>query len=89
MVGLSWSGYAAVTQVAGVLRTVTGELTAQSVMAAMRSLKDGPNAVGQTITCDPRPYPGFSGCTEGWLQFRHEADGTSKPLSDEFVKPKS
>jgi len=89
VVSLTWGGYAGVAQVAGVLRTITGELTAPTVMAAMRSLKDAPNAIGQTITCDPRPYPGFSGCTEGWLQFRTQADGTSKPLTNEFVKPKS
>ena len=89
VVGLSWAGYAAVTQFAAVTRTIAGELTAPVVMAAMRSLKDAPNAIGESITCDPRPTPLFSGCTEGWLRFRQEADGTSKPLSDEFVKPKS
>lgn len=89
VVGLAYAGYAGVWQTASVLRTIEGDLTAETVMAAMRALKDAPNALGQPITCDPRPYPGFSGCAEGWLEFRSQADGTFEPLSDEFVKPKS
>ena len=89
IVGLSYAGYAAVQQVAWVLSTIEGDLTAETVLAGMKVMKDGPNPIGQPITCDPRPQPGFSGCTPGWLFFQQQSDGTAKPLSDEFVSPKS
>ena len=89
IVGLSYAGYAAVQQVAWVLSTIEGDLTAETVLAGMKVMKDGPNPIGQPITCDPRPQPGFSGCTAGWLFFQQQPDGTAKPLSDEFVSPKS
>jgi branched-chain amino acid transport system substrate-binding protein len=89
IVGLTFGGYASIWQVANVLRTIPGELTAQTVMEGLRNLKDVPNALGQDITCNPRPYPGFSGCAEGWLEFESQADGTGKLVSDGFVKPKS
>ena len=87
--GPTFGGYSTVHQAADALRTMTGEISATTTMAAMRALKDLPNPIGEPITCDPRPYPNFSGCSQGWLMLRQEADGTSKPITDEFVKPKS
>jgi len=89
IVGQTYGGYVNIWQVANVLRHIQGELTAQSVMNGMRNMKDVPNPLGQTVTCNPRPYPGFSGCSEGWLEFQSQADGTGKLVSDGFVKPKS
>jgi branched-chain amino acid transport system substrate-binding protein len=89
VVGLTYGGYAAVQQVAWVLSTITTELTAPNISAAMSTMKDGPNPLGQPITCDPRPQPGFSGCTPGWLMLQQQPDGTAKPIVDEFVVPKS
>ncbi|MDQ2678076.1 MAG: ABC transporter substrate-binding protein [Actinomycetota bacterium] len=89
IMGLSFGGYAAVQQAAWVLSTIEGELTAETVLAAMKVMKDGPNPLGQPITCDPRPQPGFSGCTTGWMFFQQQPDGQAKPVVDEFVIPKS
>jgi len=58
-------------------------------MAAMRNLKDAPNPIGQPITCSPRPFPGYSGCTPGWLTFVQQADGTAKPVSSGFVETRT
>ena len=89
VIGLSYGGYAAMQQVAGVLSTIEGDLTAETVLAAMKVMKDAPNPLGEPITCDPRPQPGFSGCTAGWLFLQQQPDGTAKPIVDEFVIPKS
>ncbi len=89
IVGLTFAGYAAMQQVAGVLSTIEGDLNAETVLAGMRVMKDGPNPLGQPITCDPRPQPGFSGCTTGWMFFQQQPDGQAKPVVDEFVVPKS
>ncbi len=89
VIGLAWVGYADVEQSAGVLRTISGDLSAPTVMAAMRNLKDAPNPIGQPITCSPRPFPGYSGCTPGWLTFVQQADGTAKPVSNGFVETRT
>ncbi|MHB1138094.1 MAG: ABC transporter substrate-binding protein [Microthrixaceae bacterium] len=85
--GQAYAGYISVTQAAWALSTIQGELTAETVMAGLRTLKDAPNPIGQPITCDPRPYPGFSGCAEGWLMLATDAEGISTPISDGFVAP--
>lgn len=85
--GQAFAGYASVTQAAWALSTIQGELTAEAVMAGLRTLKDAPNPLGQPITCDPRPYPGFSGCAKGWLMLSTDAEGVSTPISDGFVAP--
>jgi len=89
VVSLLYAGYVAVQQAAWALSTVTGELTPATVMAAMSTMVDGPNPLGEPITCDPRPQPGFSGCASGWLMMQQQADGQAKPIVDEFVVPKS
>lgn len=89
VVGLDWTGWVSVWQSAGVLRTIKGDLTAASVMTGMRALKDATNDVGPPITCDPRPSPGFSGCTEGWQWYQMQDNGTLKPISGGFIKPNS
>lgn len=89
VVGLSWLGYAPVIQVAEFLRTIDGDFTAASVLKAAHAMSNVTNALGESITCNPRPYTGFSGCTKGWLRFQQQRDGSAKPLSDDFVKPKS
>ena len=89
VIGLSFVGYASVQQAAGVLSTIEDDLTAENIMAAMKVMKDGPNPLGQPITCDPRPQPGLSGCTPGWMLLQQQADGQAKPVVDEFVTPKS
>gem|GEM_PF-4684674 len=88
IVGLAWLGYSSIVQSADALRAVEGEYTAARVMDALRNLSNAPNPLGEPITCNPRPMPGFSGCTQGWLEFVQQRDGSSKPLSNEFVKVK-
>jgi len=87
--GIIFGGYAAMTQVANVLRTLPGELTAASVMTGMKALKDAPNPLGQPITCDPRPFPGTSGCTKGWMWFQAKDANTAVLISDGFAEVKS
>ncbi len=87
--GQAFAGYAAVQQAVWALSTIQGELTAESVLAGLRTLKDAPNPLGQPITCDPRPYPGFSGCAKGWLMLATDAEGVSTPVSDGFMAPAS
>jgi branched-chain amino acid transport system substrate-binding protein len=89
VVSLMYGGYVAVQQAAWVLSTITGELTPATVLAAMSAMVDGPNPLGEPITCNPRPQPGFSGCTPGWLMMQQQPDGQAKPIVDEFVIPKS
>jgi branched-chain amino acid transport system substrate-binding protein len=86
--GLAFAGYGSVVEFAGVMRTMTGDYTAASVMTAMRALAGAPNPIGQEITCNPRPSPGTSACTRGWLRFQQQPDGTAKPITDGFVEVK-
>jgi branched-chain amino acid transport system substrate-binding protein len=87
--GIIFGGYAEISQTAGVLRTIPGDLTAQKVMTAMHGLTSAPNPLGETISCSPRPTPGTSACTKGWLQFELVDANTAKPLSPDFIPVKT
>jgi branched-chain amino acid transport system substrate-binding protein len=87
--GILFGGYASVGQVANVLRTIGGDLTNASVMTGMQGLTSAPNPLGQTISCSPRPYPGTSACTKGWLWFQAVDANTAKPVQPDFVTVKS
>jgi branched-chain amino acid transport system substrate-binding protein len=86
--GILFIGYATINQVANVLRTIGGELSAASVMSGMHVLSSAPNPLGDPISCNPRPYPGTSSCATGWLQFEAVDANTAKPLSPDFVAVK-
>jgi branched-chain amino acid transport system substrate-binding protein len=73
-------GYVSVIDAVEVLRTVDGDVTSDSVLAAFRAASGVGGSFGQPVTCNPAPHPGFSACGASFLVFEFVADGTQTPF---------
>jgi branched-chain amino acid transport system substrate-binding protein len=83
---LTQYGFAGVMNLAAVLRGINGQITAESVRSAHAALKNLPGFAADTLSCDPRPWPGTSGCATSWLALVAQADGSLKPLNGGYLE---
>lgn len=68
-------GFALVIDVTESLKKVEGSITAASYAGVLKGLKNFPTFMGAAATCDPRPWPGQSACTESVLAYKVGEDG--------------
>ncbi|WP_157970544.1 ABC transporter substrate-binding protein [Nakamurella deserti] len=77
--------FSAMQDLAAVARTVDGEVTAESLTAALRGFSGVDSFMGQPLNCDGKQWPdNMSICAPGLL-VHVVKDGKLQPLSDTFV----
>jgi branched-chain amino acid transport system substrate-binding protein len=77
--------FSTMQDLAAVARTIDGEVTAESLTAALQAVAGLESFMGQPLTCDGEQWPdNISICAPGLLVYVVE-EGELRPLSDEFV----
>ena len=79
-------GFKTFVEIARVSKNVQGDLTSESLMAAIRKIKDAPSFLGDTMTCDGTVWPDSSACANTLFVGEAQADGTVKPVTGELIK---
>lgn len=81
----AYATYGAWMTLADVLESVQGEFTPQSVIAALKGVKDMPSFLGPNITCNHEQWPNSSACTNKIIIGSLQDDGTLEPVGGEFT----
>ena len=82
--------FAAVVDLAEIMKTVKGKLTGASVSSALASTKDFQSFLGTKITCNHQMWPGTSSCSNEVLVTIVGNDGSFEPGTSSnggFTKP--
>ncbi|WP_134325357.1 ABC transporter substrate-binding protein [Cumulibacter soli] len=75
--------FAGLVNLATIMSDIDGEITSESVLEAMKGLKDFPTFAGPTVTCDGEQWPDRPGaCSHEGIFFEVQDDGTLKPVDD-------
>jgi branched-chain amino acid transport system substrate-binding protein len=76
--------FAGIVNLATILAGIDGEITAESVGAAMQAVKDFKTFLGPEVTCDGQQWPGRPGaCSHEAIFFEVQDDGTLAPVNEE------
>ena len=87
--GFAWDYFSDTMNLASILATVDGDVTAQSVKDAFSKTVKLDSFMGPTISCDHSAWPGQSACGNRVLLYKVSDDGTQKAITPDFIDTSS
>ena len=83
--GFAWDYFSDTMNLASILSTIDGDVTADSVKGAFRATVGLDSFMGPTISCDHSAWPGQSACGNRVLLYKVADDGTQKAITPDFI----
>jgi branched-chain amino acid transport system substrate-binding protein len=83
--GFAWDYFSDTMNLAAILSTIDGDVTAQSVKDAFNKTVKLDSFMGPTISCDHSAWPGQSACGNHVLLYKVSDDGTQKAITPDFI----
>ncbi len=83
--GFAWNYFSDTMNLASILSTIDGDVTAQSVNDAFNSTVGLDSFMGPTISCDHSAWPTQSACGNSVLLYKVQDDGSQKAITPDFI----
>ncbi len=83
--GFAWDYFSDTMNLASILSTIDGDVTAQSVKDAFKATVGLDSFMGPTISCDHSAWPTQSACGNRVLLYKVQTDGSQKAITPDFI----